>query len=165
MTLFIGGFLIPFMLLILFNLLILLTLRAKNRSLITKFIKIGNVERNESNKLGSIVRVKSRQSTTVNVSLAKLTDALLGREIKATRMMMVFTGCYCLAWFPYAIIVLVANFAPDVNYITPLMASLPSLFAKTSSILNALVYTLSNPKCRNHFKRLFYFYCFKFSIN
>ena len=41
MTLFIGGFLIPFILLIVFNILILLTLRAKNRSLITKFIKIG----------------------------------------------------------------------------------------------------------------------------
>jgi hypothetical protein len=162
MTLFIGGFLIPFMLLIFFNILILLTLRAKNRSLITKFIKIGNVERRET---GSIMRLESRQSTTVNVCLTKLSDALLGREIKATRMMMIFVGCYCLAWFPYAIIVLVANFAPDVNYITPLMASLPSLFAKTSSIFNALVYTLSNPKCQNHFKKLFYFYFFYFKFS
>lgn len=164
MTLFVGGFLIPFMLLILFNLLILITLRAKNRSLLTRFINIDNVEsrREVSSKL-----VEIRQSIAVNVSLTKLAEALLGREIKATRMMLIFIGCYCLAWLPYAFIVLVANFGPEDITITPLMASLPSLFAKTSSIFNALVYTLTNPKCRSHFKKLFcfYFFCYKFSAN
>lgn len=78
------------------------------------------------------------------------------REIRVSRTILTFVGFFCLTWFPYAIVMLVAQFASNREYfITPLSASLPALFAKFSTIANPIIYTLHYKDCKGFFLNVF----------
>lgn len=52
---------------------------------------------------------------------------------------------FCVAWFPYAILTLVAQFCDNPEaYVNPYTASLPALFTKTASVYNPIIYIISN---------------------
>lgn len=50
-------------------------------------------------------------------------------------------------WSPYAIVTMIACFG-DRSVVSPLVAQLPSFFAKTASCLNPIVFAVSHPKYR-----------------
>lgn len=108
--------------------------------------------RNLRSPSNSQVRFVTRLST-VNLHLRNF---MIRREIHATKTVVMFVGFFCVSWLPYAVIVLLAHLGTSIeNYVTPLTASLPAIFAKTSIVFNPLIYTLTNRQCKSHLKRMF----------
>ena len=82
-------------------------------------------------------------------------NSVLKREKKLIKTTILIVTSFCIAWGPYAVIVLLAQFGTNIKtYITPLSTSLPSLFAKTSSVFNPIIYTLTNRDCKKYFKKV-----------
>ena len=80
-------------------------------------------------------------------------------EKRVTIMVACMIGAFMTAWTPYAIMALVETFTTasddgshgqmtnqvnSVGHISPGLATVPSLFAKTSAVLNPLIYGLLN---------------------
>jgi c-opsin len=79
-------------------------------------------------------------------------------EKRVTFMVAVMIGAFLTAWTPYSIMALVETFIGDnvthdsvssetkfyAGTISPAVATVPSLFAKTSAVLNPLIYGLLN---------------------
>ena len=81
---------------------------------------------------------------------------LLEREVRVAKMVLIRVLLFCLAWTPYVIVILLTQFGSNIEeYITPITTSLPSLFAKSSTIFNALVYTLNQKECRTFYLDMF----------
>jgi hypothetical protein len=82
---------------------------------------------------------------------------ILKREARAMKTILLCVGMFLFAWLPYAVIVMCAQFAPSsIGYfLNPYTTTLPSVFAKVSSMYNPIIYTLSNRECLNYFRRLF----------
>ena len=100
---------------------------------------------------------QSQQTNSTNSS-----DAV---EKRVTLMVAVMIGAFLAAWTPYSITALIETFIGDDNNVTndsmtgsdepdgfhyyvgsisPAVATVPSLFAKTSAVLNPLIYGLLN---------------------
>jgi hypothetical protein len=78
------------------------------------------------------------------------------REVKLIKMVALIVIMFIIAWLPYAIVALVAQFGSNIErYINPFTTTLPALFAKTSSIYNPLIYTISNKEFRRFFFKFF----------
>ncbi|XP_071130157.1 rhodopsin, GQ-coupled-like isoform X2 [Mytilus edulis] len=75
-------------------------------------------------------------------------------EWRATKAAMTLVGVFCISWTPYAIIALIGQFS-DTSIITPLSSALPGLFAKMSSFLNPIIYTLLHSKYRKMIRSIF----------
>ena len=54
-------------------------------------------------------------------------------------------GIFLISWTPYALVSMYSAFI-DSNDITPLVATLPAMFAKSSTVLSSIFYILSNKK-------------------
>ena len=55
---------------------------------------------------------------------------------------------FCVSWTPYAVVAMVGCFG-DPKYITPLVAAIPGLCAKSSTAINPILYALWHPKYRS----------------
>lgn len=75
------------------------------------------------------------------------------RETKLVKKVAWCVGLFSFSWFPYAIVVLIAQFYPENNFIGPLVTTIPSICAKTSVIFNPLLFTLINPEFKVFFKK------------
>ena len=77
-------------------------------------------------------------------------------------MVAVMIGAFLTAWTPYSIMALIETFIGDNvtnidssenkfygGTISPAVATVPSLFAKTSAVLNPLIYGLLNTQVRS----------------
>ncbi|KAM8741403.1 pinopsin-like [Acanthopagrus schlegelii] len=72
------------------------------------------------------------------------------REGRVLVTVVSMVSCYLLCWMPYAVVALLASFGrPGV--VPPAASLIPSLLAKTSTVLNPVVYVLLN----NQFSRCF----------
>ena len=83
----------------------------------------------------------------------------LKREVRVARTIILINLAFIVAWMPYALVALFAQYAPVTSlplFVTPFSTSLPSLFSKLSSIYNPILYTLTNDGCRAHFKYIFF---------
>ena len=166
---FIGGFFLPLFLILLFYTLIVfllrnneiyLTYQLRNKS--TKTVYINNLYSNNEDNL--IKDKKLSMSTLRNYSenlnsnqSRKKKSNYSNKEIKLVKMVCVIVLMFVIAWTPYAVVTLAAQFGSNIAaYINPYTTSLPALFAKTSSIYNPLIYTLSNKEFRQ-----FFFNCLK----
>jgi c-opsin len=74
-------------------------------------------------------------------------------EKRSTIMVAVMIGAFLIAWTPYSILALVETFSDNnvtslVVSISPVVATVPSLFAKTSSVLNPIIYGFLNTQVR-----------------
>lgn len=82
-------------------------------------------------------------------------------------MVACMVGAFMVAWTPYSALALLETFANDINSrysdaadggriisITPAVATIPSLFAKTSVVFNPLVYGLLNTQVRRRLLKL-----------
>jgi hypothetical protein len=57
-------------------------------------------------------------------------------------------GCFVISWTPYVIVSMYSLFG-DHTRITPLMATIPSLFGKSSLLWPSVLYIMSNRNIRN----------------
>ena len=159
-SIFIGGFFIPLILISLFYTLIIyllrkseiyLTYKIRNKS-VTSSTNLNslniNVESslNHVNKKQSTITIGSKYSGNLKNSVYSK------REIKLVKMVSLIVLMFVVAWTPYAVVTLAAQFGSNIeSYINPYTTSLPALFAKTSSIYNPFIYTLSNKDFRRFF--------------
>lgn len=55
--------------------------------------------------------------------------------------------CYLLCWLPYGIMALLATFGPP-GLVTPEASIIPSVLAKTSTVINPVIYVFMNKQVR-----------------
>ena len=75
---------------------------------------------------------------------------VLSREIRIIAMMGVITLTYFIAWMPYSIMALIAasGHSRILNYTA---TTLPSLFAKSGTIYNPIIYITMNKQFRRQY--------------
>ena len=69
-------------------------------------------------------------------------------ESKTSRMAFIMSLCFIFAWTPYAMVSLYAVIRVPKPIISPLVASLPAIFAKTAACYNPIIYFLLFKKFR-----------------
>ncbi|XP_048095063.1 parapinopsin-like isoform X1 [Alosa alosa] len=72
------------------------------------------------------------------------------REYHVLFMVLTSVVCYLLCWMPYGVVAMMATFGQP-GLITPVASVVPSLLAKSSTVINPLIYILMNKQ----FKRCF----------
>ncbi|KAM7380350.1 hypothetical protein PAMP_003653 [Pampus punctatissimus] len=65
------------------------------------------------------------------------------REYHILFMVLTTAACYMLCWMPYGVVAMMATFGPS-NIISPVASVVPSLLAKSSTVINPLIYILMN---------------------
>lgn len=81
---------------------------------------------------------------------------IIQNEIRIIKMLCFMVAMFCIAWLPYAILVLYAQFGSNIQYyVTPYTSNLPGLFAKTSSIYYPIIFIASDRRCRTHLMKKF----------
>lgn len=68
-------------------------------------------------------------------------------EWRTAKTVLSLVTIFCLSWTPYAIVSVIGQFG-DQSYVTPLSSAIPGIFAKMSSFLNPIFYTLIHSKYR-----------------
>ena len=167
-SMFIGGFFLPLITIALFYILIVFLLR-KSEIYLTYQVRHNSFDKNQNN-LNSFLNQNEKSkliqenkkfydSAVINYpesySITKVKDLspiYSKREMKLIKMVCLLILMYLVAWTPYAVVTLAAQLGSNIeNYINPYTTSLPALFAKTSSVYNPLIYTLSNKDFRQFF--------------
>ncbi|XP_007238987.3 teleost multiple tissue opsin 3a [Astyanax mexicanus] len=72
------------------------------------------------------------------------------RENHILLMVLTMVSCYLLCWMPYGVVSLMATFGKQ-GLITPVASVVPSVLAKSSTVINPVIYVLFN----NQFYRCF----------
>lgn len=62
-------------------------------------------------------------------------------------MVLTTVVCYILCWMPYGVVAMMATFGRP-GIITPVAAVVPSLLAKSSTVINPIIYILMNKQVR-----------------
>ncbi|XP_022802594.1 visual pigment-like receptor peropsin [Stylophora pistillata] len=75
-------------------------------------------------------------------------------ESKTARMACIMSFCFLFAWTPYAVVSLYAVILAPEPVISPLVATLPALFAKTAPWYNPLIYFLLFKKFRSSLRKV-----------
>lgn len=81
-------------------------------------------------------------SSTMKVSRIN-TAVSRKREQRVLFMVVTMVVCYLLCWMPYGIMALMATFGRP-GLITPAASIVPSLLAKTSTVINPIIYIFMN---------------------
>ena len=106
---------------------------------------------------GSIYRnVKRMTQTAHNIwgEYAAQTLETILAESRTARMACIMSFCFLFAWTPYAAVSLYAIIRAPEPAISPLMATLPALFAKTAPCYNPLIYFLLFKKFRSSLRKV-----------
>uniref|UniRef100_A0A8C8DXR2 G-protein coupled receptors family 1 profile domain-containing protein n=1 Tax=Oryzias sinensis TaxID=183150 RepID=A0A8C8DXR2_9TELE len=69
------------------------------------------------------------------------------KEYHILFMVLTTAACYLLCWMPYGVVAMMATFGPP-NIISPVASVVPSLLAKSSTVINPLIYILMNKQVR-----------------
>lgn len=69
------------------------------------------------------------------------------REQRVLFMVVIMVVCYLLCWLPYGIMALLATFGPP-GLVTPEASIIPSVLAKTSTVINPVIYVFMNKQVR-----------------
>ncbi|XP_029971009.1 pineal opsin-like [Salarias fasciatus] len=75
------------------------------------------------------------------------------REQRVLFMVVIMVVCYLLCWLPYGIMALLATFGPP-GLITPEASIIPSVLAKTSTVVNPVIYVFMNKQFYRCFQAL-----------
>ncbi|KAG8013944.1 Pineal opsin [Nibea albiflora] len=75
------------------------------------------------------------------------------REQRVLFMVVIMVICYLLCWLPYGIMALLATFGPP-GFVTPEASIIPSVFAKTSTVINPVIYVFMNKQFYRCFQGL-----------
>lgn len=65
-------------------------------------------------------------------------------------MVLTTAACYLLCWMPYGVVAMMATFGPP-NIISPVASVVPSLLAKSSTVINPLIYILMNKQVSHYY--------------
>ena len=68
-------------------------------------------------------------------------------EKKTIRTIMLLLVCFALSWTPYLVVCIIGLFG-DLTMVTYKCTIITSLIAKTSTVLNPLLYSITHPKVR-----------------
>jgi hypothetical protein len=148
-----GGLLIPLFLIIFFYIRICVIVSKQNEN----FTINTGIKRDSS-----IFYVKSnrRRSSKFRIALNEEikhdyeNKKIISKQIRLLKSILIIIFLFCLAWFPYAIIVCIAQFSFDIeNKITPFTTELSATFAKLSSVYNPFVFIITSEKFKNYGKR------------
>ncbi|XP_034558134.1 vertebrate ancient opsin-like [Notolabrus celidotus] len=90
-----------------------------------------------------------RQVSGINASMSRK------REQRVLFMVVIMVICYLLCWLPYGIMALLATFGPP-GLVTPEASIIPSVLAKTSTVINPVIYVFMNKQ---------FFRCFQALLN
>ncbi|KAL7835360.1 hypothetical protein SRHO_G00277070 [Serrasalmus rhombeus] len=71
------------------------------------------------------------------------TEVSRKREQRVLFLVVTMVVCYLLCWLPYGIMALVATFGQP-GLVTPEASIVPSLLAKTSTVINPVIYIFLN---------------------
>lgn len=78
------------------------------------------------------------------VQVSRINRSSAGRrEGRVLLMVVSMVSCYLLCWMPYGVVALLASFGRP-GMVPPAASLIPSLLAKTSTVLNPVVYVLLN---------------------
>lgn len=112
----------------------------------------------QSTPLSNNLNLNSPPLTSSNVGVSERNIVLLQNiQFSIMKRIILSVICFFLAWSPYVFIVLYAQFGSNIEAIVnPLSASLPSMLAKSSSIYNPILYTISNKECREFLRKNFF---------
>ncbi|XP_064182605.1 vertebrate ancient opsin-like [Anguilla rostrata] len=77
------------------------------------------------------------------------------REYHILFMVITTVVCYLLCWMPYGVVALMATFGRP-GIITPIASVVPSILAKSSTVINPLIYILMNKQFYRCFLILFH---------
>ncbi|XP_013880175.1 parapinopsin isoform X1 [Austrofundulus limnaeus] len=83
----------------------------------------------------------------INASLSKK------REQRVLFMVVIMVICYLLCWLPYGIMALLATFGPP-GLVSPEASIIPSVLAKTSTVINPVIYVFMNKQFYRCFQSL-----------
>ena len=165
---FFGGLILPLFIKIVFYIQIWYVLKS-NEFFINYTLKLAiksneNVYETTKNEI-KLNEISSRNENVKFIKKSIVADLnqqnqtkIIRNEIKLLKSIILIIVMFCFAWFPYAIITLLAQYGSNIEYyITPFTTSLPSLFAKLSSVYNPVIFLFGNKKCRKYLKKKFYF--------
>ena len=128
-SMFVGGFVVP-----------LLVISACYISIFLSVMKYSNKFHGHTCSTNCNIHMGSRQyKHSIKVKTAKVTLWCI--------------LLYCVSWTPYAVVALM-GITTDGEHITPLLATLPGLFAKASTIYNPILYALSHPQMKTKIKAM-----------
>ncbi|XP_028988365.1 vertebrate ancient opsin-like [Betta splendens] len=88
-----------------------------------------------------------RQVSGINTSVSRK------REQRVLYMVVIMVICYLLCWLPYGIMALLATFGPP-GLVTPEASIIPSVLAKTSTVINPVIYVFMNKQFYRCFQAL-----------
>ncbi|XP_037643425.1 vertebrate ancient opsin-like [Sebastes umbrosus] len=88
-----------------------------------------------------------RQVSGINISTSRK------REQRVLFMVVIMVICYLLCWLPYGIMALLATFGPP-GLVTPVVSIVPSVLAKTSTVINPVIYVFMNKQFYRCFQAL-----------
>ncbi|KAL4656965.1 pinopsin-like [Arapaima gigas] len=77
------------------------------------------------------------------------------REYHILFMVVTTVACYLLCWLPYGVVAMMATFGGP-GLITPIAGVVPSILAKSSTVINPLIYILMNKQFYRCFLILFH---------
>lgn len=69
------------------------------------------------------------------------------REQRVLFMVVIMVVCYLLCWLPYGVVALLATFGPP-GLLTPEASIIPSILAKSSTVINPVIYVFMNKQVR-----------------
>lgn len=89
----------------------------------------------------SLLCPRPPQVSGINASMSRK------REQRVLFMVVIMVICYLLCWLPYGIMALLATFGPP-GLVTPEASIIPSVLAKTSTVINPVIYVFMNKQVR-----------------
>ncbi|MCI4378333.1 hypothetical protein PGIGA_G00214660 [Pangasianodon gigas] len=80
--------------------------------------------------------------------LGKIRKTARTRDYHLLIMVITTVVCYLLCWTPYSVVAIMATFGRP-GIITPVASIIPSLLAKSSTVINPVIYIFMNKQVRN----------------
>ncbi len=81
--------------------------------------------------------IKMTKMSRINTAVSRK------REQRVLFMVVTMVVCYLLCWLPYGVMALLATFGRP-GLVTPAASIIPSLLAKTSTVINPIIYIFMN---------------------
>ena len=75
-------------------------------------------------------------------------------EYKIARTVLMVVFIYTIAWTPYAVVALIGQYG-NSDLITPMVAMIPIMIAKMSTVPNPFIYAIMHPKFHSALKKIF----------
>ncbi|XP_053204102.1 rhodopsin-like [Panonychus citri] len=94
-----------------------------------------------------------------NIMIQQRTQHRIRLEHRLVRTSMALITLWMITWTPYAVVSLIGIINPLL--LTPTMAMLPAMFAKTSAVMDPFVYGYLHPRIKFEVKKRFFNCCVK----